>query len=89
MQKPRKDGGTEREHLEAIYKMTGVMPDELKTQDIPESLSYLWSYYIDLKNAGDVNFLTIKSYSDLMAIDLTPSEVKTILDFEMAYRREM
>ena len=69
--------------------MTGVMPDELKTQEIPESLYYLWSYYIALKNAGEVNYLTIKAYSELMAVDLTPSEVQTIIDFEMAYRREM
>lgn len=69
--------------------MTGVMPDELKTQQIPESLYYLWLYYIALKNAGEVNYLTIKAYSELMAVDLTPSEVQTIIDFEMAYRREM
>lgn len=69
--------------------MTGVMPDELKTQEIPDSLYYLWSYYIALKNSGEVNYLTIKAYSELMAVDLTPSEVQTIIDFEMAYRREM
>lgn len=69
--------------------MTGVMPDELKTDELPESLAYIWGYYINLKNAGDVNYQTIKAFSDLMAVDLTPSEVDLIMSFESAYKRVM
>lgn len=75
--------------MQAVYNMTGVKPPELDVPDMPESLEYLWRYYIDLKNAGDVNFSTIKAFSDLMALDLQPFEVSLIMDFEKQYRQAL
>ena len=66
--------------------MTGVKPDLLNTEEMPKSAEYIWRYYIELKNAGDVNFVSIRAYSDLMGLDLQPSEVSMIIEFEKKYR---
>lgn len=65
------------------------MPAGLNIPEMPQELAYIWEYYLDLKNAGEVNYLTIKAYSELMALDMTPSEVSLIMGFEKEYRRAL
>ena len=76
-----------RDHLTKVYEMTGQKPAELDVPDMPRELSYVWQYYLELKASGEVNYLAIKAFSDLMCISLTPSEVSLIMDFEKEYRR--
>ena len=67
--------------------MSGTKPEALNVPVMPEEMEYLWHYYLQLKNAGDVNYQTIKAFSELMAVELKPREVSLIMDFENEYRR--
>lgn len=49
-------------------------------------MEYLWGYYVDIKNAGDVNYQSLMAYSKLMAVNLSPRESSIIMGFERVYR---
>ena len=62
------------------------MPEALKIPDMPKECAYLWSYFVELKNSEAVTFASIKSYSEIMGLDLQPGEVSTIMEFEKKYK---
>ena len=69
--------------------MSGVTPDDLKVVSMPESMEYIWSHYLNMKGAGEVNYQSIDSYSRLTGSRLTPYEVEMVVDFEKAHKRVM
>ena len=72
-----------------VYEMTGQMPDALNVPSMPDELVYIWNHYLDLRLCGDINYTSIKTYSELMCADLQPFEVSLIMDFEREYRRSL
>lgn len=77
--------------MRQIEKTLGRPPKELA--DAPKldaNLSYLWSIYVELKNASDgpIGYNDIKAYCELCG-DLTPWEVETVRHLDELYAREM
>ena len=56
----------------------------LKIPDLPELLSHIWEWYLELRNGSAVSYREIKAWSDLNGIDIQPYEVGIIkaLDHE-------
>lgn len=67
--------------------MTKKKPSGLDFPDMPKEFEYIWRWFVKIANAGEVNLLTIESFSRLMKIDLSPSEVNLILEFDLVQRR--
>lgn len=69
--------------------MSGDKPPELDLKPIPSEFRYVWDWFIQIKNSGDVDYNQIKSFSELMKIDILPSEVAMITSFEQSYKEVM
>lgn len=67
--------------------MTKRKPQGLDFPDMPQEYKYLWSWFVQIANAGDVGFQTIEAFCRLKRVDLSPTEVDLILEFDMARRR--
>lgn len=78
---------TEREHLNAVWRMTRRKPAGLNYPDMPEALRYIWHWFIAIANAGDVGLPEIEAYQRLMGVSMTPKEVELILDFDLTRRK--
>lgn len=46
----QKDGTTLRDNLEAVYRMTGKKPKELETGVLPECLTHVWYWFLQLNS---------------------------------------
>lgn len=69
--------------------MSGVMPEELKAKEMPESAKHVWEWYCKIKNAGDVNYQTLQAFSQLECVDLLPNEVDLIMSFDREFKEVM
>ena len=85
--KPLPDGGSQRLHLEAVYRATGKMPATLaEIPPMPDELAYLWHWFLDLDAARGSNgfgisplsYVEIKAWSDLTRNTLAPWEIEAI-----------
>lgn len=70
--------------------------EELERPPFPESLGYIWDSYADLRRAkardamGNVlpiDFLDLDAFNRLTRMELTPFEVKLLMDLDAIYRR--
>jgi hypothetical protein len=90
LNKPTNNGkSTLRDQLTAMWNMSGEKPEELEIKPIPIEFRYIWDWFIQIKNSGDIDYNQIKSFSELMQIDIQPSEVAMITSFEQTYREVM
>lgn len=72
---------TLRDNLNAVYRQTGKMPDKLKN-DCPDGMRYLYSHFCQLFTGDVLSYTEIKSYSELMGLNLTSFEVDVIKQIE-------
>ena len=94
MNKAGADGVTDREHLEQVYKQTGVMPKGLAPEeDFPLLLEHIWSAFISLSGGRSMGFSgpnplsyeQIKAWKELTCNILTPWEVELVKRLDAVY----
>lgn len=77
--------------MRQIEKSLGRPPKELAdAPKLSDSLAYLWSIYVQLKNAaeGQIGYNDIKAYAEFYG-DLTAWEVDTIRTLDDTHAQEM
>lgn len=93
MNKPDKDGVTEREHLEAVYKQTGKKPIELELPEFPNQLAYIWSAFFMLNRSrtysdgvpSPITYEQILAWKNLTETPFGPKEVEVITRIDRIY----
>ena len=96
LNKPDKDGVTEREHLEQVERQIGRRPEALEPPvAFPLALEHVWSAFISLSNrrtAGfsgpnPISFEQIKAWKELTNTPTKPWEIEAILKLDTIYMR--
>lgn len=81
LDKPTKDGTTEREHLEQVEKQLGRKLKETEPDvEFPFEIQYLWAAFIQLSNARTAGFSGPNplSYSEIKAwMEVTNTPLKS------------
>ena len=94
LNKPDKDGVTEREHLEQVERQIGRRPEALEPPThFPPLLEHVWSAFISLSGSRSMGFSgpnpigydTIKAFIELTDTPLTAWEVQTIIRLDRVY----
>jgi len=81
-----KDGSTLRDHYMAAWESTGVKPYQLDRYAVPDTLMYIWHWFIELcegrqygmDGAMPFSFSDIKAWIDLYGYTVTAQEVKIL-----------
>jgi hypothetical protein len=100
LQEKQGDGQSAKEHLKSLWRQTGLMPDQLKSFDLPESLAYIWDDFIELNSARTSNgysmnpltFLEIDAWQRLTGkftdIELIKMLDRTLLDYQSKQEKD-
>lgn len=83
-------GSTQREHLEAVERQTGIVPAELQNLiELPDSLREVWSWYKRLSNRrqsgmgiNPIAFTEIKAFFDMQLISPNAEELQILEYFD-------
>lgn len=82
------DGHTEREHLLAMERATGIPAPELHLPVLPAGCKQLWDTFIELHNARGgtgmggplpIGWRDLQGWQDVRRVRLTPWEVDTLM----------
>lgn len=81
-----------RDHLQAVARQTGTLPEQLQAEPLPAGLLGLWQTYCALRRqaagsglgAGPVTFEAIEAWGRLGGVQLTPWEVETLTEMDAA-----
>lgn len=84
------DGASLKDHLLLIHKTTGKKPKELDNLiELPPEFAKVWEDFINLSSSrqsgfgiSPLTYTEIKSYTELMGIELEPWEVNMIKLFD-------
>lgn len=90
---PRADGSTIYEHCVAVYKSTGIWPEEYTEPIIPVSCEELWDWYWQLRQAtpvgyagpGPLLYSEIAEWAGLYQIKLQPMYLQLLLVLDRQY----
>lgn len=83
-----------REHLQSVYRQTGVLPAELENAvEVPATLEYLWNWFLELHRARGSNgygpdslsYTEILAWSTLTGRIIEPWEVQILKDIDTSY----
>jgi hypothetical protein len=94
LNKPDKNGTTEREHLEQVERQTGRRPQALEPPvGFPPLMEHVWSAFIALsgsRSAGfsgpnPINYEQIKAFKELTDTPLDAWEIQAIMRLDRAY----
>lgn len=77
--KANKNGGTDKDHKEALIKM-GAIPDDRKV--IPKDAEYLLNLFYRLRKGRPIEFQEVAAFCDLMAVKLMPWEIDSIMTID-------
>lgn len=83
-------GFSQREHLEAVERQTGITPTELQNLlEMPESIKEVWIWFKRLSNrrqsgmgVNPISFLEMQAFFNLMGIYAVPEEVALLEAFD-------
>lgn len=79
-----------RNHLEQVYKQTGVKPLKLREQpDKPDELEYIVDWYLEVKTHEALTYTELASWSAITQVGLLPWEVDVIKTLDRIYWRVM
>jgi hypothetical protein len=96
LNKPDKDGITEREHLEQVERQIGRRPEALEPPTVfPQLMSHVWSAFIALSNSrtqgfsgpNPITYEQIKAWKELTETPVEPREVEAIKRVDTVYMR--
>tara|TARA_R110001599_G_scaffold348271_1_gene575386 strand:+ start:294 stop:626 length:333 start_codon:yes stop_codon:yes gene_type:complete len=94
LNKPDKDGITEREHLEQVERQTGRRIEALESPtDFPMLISHVWSAFISLSNdrsqgfsgPNPISYEQIKAWKELTETPISSWEVEAIKRVDAVY----
>ena len=94
LNKPDKDGTTEREHLEQVERQTGRRIEALESPtDFPMLISHVWSAFINLSNnrsqgfngPNPITYNEIKAWKELTDTPISSREVVAIKSVDVVY----
>ena len=96
LNKPDKDGITEREHLEQVERQIGRRPEALEPPTVfPQLMSHVWSAFCRLSNSrtqgfsgpNPITYEQIKAWKELTETPVEPREVEAIKSVDTVYMR--
>jgi len=96
LNRPDKDGITEREHLEQVERQIGRRPEALEPPtEFPQLMSHVWSAFCVLSNnrtAGfsgpnPITYEQIKAWKELTETPIAPWEVEATKEVDAVYMR--
>ena len=96
LNRPDKDGTTEREHLEQVERQIGRRPEALEPPtEFPQLLSHVWSAFITLSNSrtqgfsgpNPITYEQIKAWKELTETPIEPRDVVAIKEVDAVYMR--
>ena len=94
LNKPDKDGITEREHLEQVERQIGRRPEALEPPtEFPQLMSHVWSAFCVLSNSrtagfsgpNPITYEQIKAWKELTETPIAPREVEAIKRLDAVY----
>jgi hypothetical protein len=94
LNKPDKDGITEREHLEQVERQTGRRLEALEPPtEFPQLMSHVWSAFITLSNSrtqgfsgpNPITYEQIKAWKELTETPVSPWEIIAIKRLDAVY----
>ena len=94
LNRPDKDGTTEREHLEQVERQIGRRPEALEPPtEFPMPLSHVWSAFITLSNSrtqgfsgpNPITYEQIKAWKELTETPIAPWEIEAIKRLDTVY----
>ena len=92
--RPDKDGITEREHLEQVERQTGHRPEALEPPTVfPQLMSHVWSAFCVLSNSrtqgfsgpNPITYEQIKSWKELTETPIAPWEIEALKRVDVVY----
>lgn len=90
----KEDGRTVREHLQAAYERSGIMPDALaNAQAIPDGCEQLWADFMALHSSrgstgfgpARISFGDIAAFEQVARVKLAPWELDAIRRADNAF----
>ena len=94
LNKPDKDGITERQHLEQVERQTGRRLEALEPPTaFPMLLSHVWSAFIALSNTrtsgfsgpNPITYEQIKAWKELTDTPMDPWEIQAVIRLDGVY----
>lgn len=94
LNKPDKDGITEREHLEQVERQTGRRLEALEPPTpFPMLLEHVWSVFIVLSNSrttgfsgpNPITYEQIKAWKELTETPIDPWEIQAVIRLDRVY----
>ena len=94
LNKPDKDGTTEREHLEQVERQIGRRPEALEPPThFPSLMSHVWSAFITLSNSrtmgfsgpNPITYIEIKAWKELTETPISSRDIETIKRVDTVY----
>ena len=94
LNKPDKNGTTEREHLEQVERQIGRRPEALEPPThFPSLLSHVWSAFVALSNSRSMGFsgpnpityIEIKAWKELTETPIAPREIEAVKRLDTVY----
>lgn len=87
------DGATIRQHLEAVARQTGEIPQELqqmKETPCPDALAHVWLMFLDLHRARSSNgfganaisYTELAAWSAMNAVNVSPYEIGALRELD-------
>lgn len=78
-----------RDHLEQVYKTTGVKPAQLKAQPpFPEKLRYVYHWYLDVRGSEGVTWTELRNWSEMTHQKPLAWEVDLLRTLDRVFWRE-
>ena len=94
LNRPDKDGVTEREHLEQVERQIGRRPEALEPPtEFPQLMSHVWSAFCVLSNSrtqgfsgpNPITYEQIKAWKELTETPVAPWEIEAIKSLDTVY----
>ena len=94
LNKPDKDGTTEREHLEQVERQIGRRPEALEPPThFPSLMSHVWSAFVALSNSRTMGFSgpnpitynEIKAWKELTDTSVSSRDIEAIKLVDVVY----
>ena len=94
LNKPDKDGTTEREHLEQVERQIGRRPEALEPPThFPSLLSHVWSAFVALSNSrtmgfsgpNPITYIEIKAWKELTETPISSRDIEAIKRVDTVY----
>jgi hypothetical protein len=94
LNRPDKDGITEREHLEQVERQTGRRLEALEPPTpFPMLMEHVWSAFINLSNSrttgfsgpNPITYEQIKAWKELTETPIDPWEIQAVIRLDRVY----